>query len=64
MTLPNHPQLDHHGSLTVWKMVGTKKLADDARRVIEDAVGESHVDLFWEEEGEEQKAIRVQRQKG
>jgi hypothetical protein len=56
MSLPGNPALDFRGSLTVWKLVGSKELADSAEAIMRNLGVQ--VDVFTEEETEEQIAER------
>lgn len=65
LVLQNHPRLVHEGRMTLWKLAGTRKMATEALEVIQDAAGEgATVELYYEEETEEQKALRLLRQRG
>lgn len=59
LRLPHNPPLDHDGSMSMWKMVGTKRIADAAREIIEET-GAS-VEVHTEYQNEEQTAIRKSR---
>ena len=59
LRLPNNPPLDHDGRMSMWKMVGTKRIADAACGIIKET-GAS-VELHTEHQNEEQAAIRKSR---
>ena len=56
MSLPQNPPLSHDGRRTIWKLVGTPRLAEMAKEIIEGR-GAS-VDVHTEEQTEEQTRIR------
>lgn len=57
MGLPQNPPLVHGGSLTIWKMVGTVKLAEMAQAVMEEQGAK--VEVYTEEQTEEQARLRI-----
>jgi len=57
LQLKNNPSLDHDGGLTIWKLVGTRRLAQTAKEMLE-ALGAS-VKQYTEGESEEQKSERL-----
>jgi len=57
LTLPNHFPLDYQGGVVIWKLVGSKGLADSALGIME-GIGAT-VDVFFEEETSEQTEERI-----
>jgi len=57
LALPNHFPLDYEGGLAVWKLVGSKELADAALGIMT-GIG-AKADVFFEEETPEQTDERV-----
>ena len=57
MSLAGHPTLDFRGSLALWKLVGPKALAESAKGFMVN-LGVK-VDVFSEEESDEQLEIRA-----
>jgi len=56
LSLPNNPNLHHDGGFTIWKLVGTRRLAYTAQGMMEE-LGAT-VQRYTEGESEEQKAER------
>lgn len=56
LRLPNNPNLHHEGGVTIWKLVGTRRLAYTAQEMMEE-LGAT-VQRYTEGESEEQKAER------
>jgi hypothetical protein len=57
--LPRTPRLDHGGGMTMWKMVGTKAVADAVKLLILEAGGT--IEVHTEGESAEQTATRQAR---
>lgn len=57
ISLPGNPPLHHTGSMTIWKLVGTQETADAATGLLR-SLGAS-VEVFTEEESQEQRAERM-----
>ena len=56
ISLPGNPPLDFQGHRTIWKIVSSKAIADDAKRLFESL--DIKVELYTEEENDEMIAER------
>lgn len=63
LKLKNQPPLSHTGSLTLWKLVGTKKYADMVLTYLVGVVG-CEATRYVEMQSQEQEALRLQLLKG
>ncbi len=59
LAMPRTPTLDHDGRMTMWKMVGTARIAESVKAILEEA-GAS-VELHTEGQSPEQEALRLER---
>lgn len=59
ITLPNNPALVHNGRMTVWKLMGTTRLAEAAQTLIRASGSDviCTVESQTEEQTEERKAL-------
>ena len=58
LQLPQNPPLLHDGSWNIWKLVGTPRLAEMAKEIIEEQG--ATVILYTEEQTQEQARMRVE----
>ena len=59
LTLPRNPPLHHDGGMTMWKLVGTQRIANAAREILEETG--ATVEMHTEVQSEEQRALRMKR---
>lgn len=52
------PPLEHDGSHTLWKMVGTPEMAAEVEQLLTGPMVGATVEVFTEEQSEEQARIR------
>jgi len=59
ITLPNNPPLNHRGGKTVWKLMGTERLAAAAEELIQSAGATvtRYAEVQTEEQAEERKEV-------
>lgn len=62
LSLPRNPTLDHDGEMTMWKLVATETTARMVETLLLDEAG-AQVEVYTEEETEEQKTLREARLK-